>query len=207
MLHVKILVGIGGSAIGGILTAIVFTENALVVFVAMLVSAVAGGLLPTVGSYAGAGALIGMAGTVIAGLNHGSWPLFTLSGAVVGCLHQIAAGYASHAPAHGAPVGVRGNGGVREHEGQDRGKGADDHGMLSMATGSLVLAPTIGAIVGFLIRGPLGVTSFFFWGCVGVGASVGAALFLGLLTGLLWRRVSVIRREEGPDGDQHGVKS
>jgi hypothetical protein len=58
------IMGVGGGAIAGTLTAIAVTERPLFVFLAMSVSSIVGGIVPESGVYAALGGFLGLLGSV-----------------------------------------------------------------------------------------------------------------------------------------------
>lgn len=174
------IVGIGGGGIAGSLTAIAITDRPSLVLFVFSVSTIAGGVLPAVGWYGGCGALAGLLASVF-GVNYEFWPLFTLSGAMLGSMHLVVARWRPHVARSTNRVfccvaGRAKAGECAEHRSRQL---HETRRLLMMGAIASALSPGVAACVALFVGGWQNVGSSFFWGTIILGAIVGAGLFLG----------------------------
>lgn len=192
------IMGIGGAAIGGTLLAFaVQSISGLIVFLAMFVSAVLGGLAPVVGLYVGIGAVLGFLLSALFGFRaETAWPAMIFLGLIVGCTHLLLLTRKRRAILRipsGTPEPcvseVEYNGSI---------------GKLGRL--SLVFGIVVGAFLLLLFAGPPGIVSPFVSVCVALGLIAGYALFLGFAVSSIFHKTC--RQRDGKHlGDGPGTSN
>jgi hypothetical protein len=201
MARLTTIVGVGGCGIAGTLTAIAITQSTSLVFSAFCVSVIVGGVLPTVGWYAGFGAVLGLFATVVLGLNYQYWPLITLSGVTLAFVHLLVTSWRTHAERGTRRVlsCASGRAEAEEYAEDDSRQCKGNKSLIVMGAVTLILSPVAAVCVAFLIVGPSIVGSFFFWKTIVLGVIVGAVLFLGFAVAELCQRSTHKRRRRKAD--------
>lgn len=203
MASLKTIVGVGGAGIAGTLTAIALTESASLVLSAFFVSAVVGGVLPTVGWYTGFGAVLGLFAGPVFGLNYQYWPLFTLSGVTLVFVHLLVTSWRTRAERGTRRVlsCASGRAKAEEYVEDDSRQCKGNESLIVMGAVTLILASVVAVFVASLIVGQSILGSSFFWKTTVLGVIVGAVLFLGFAVAALCQRSRERRRRKADISD------